>query len=69
MPRRWILALLFSLPLAAAAAVRFWGATESSPVQTPVAELKPGQWIWKGETAPVGPMAAVVSLTEQRVYA
>ncbi|KAF1708357.1 L,D-transpeptidase [Pseudoxanthomonas sacheonensis] len=70
MSRMWILALMFSLPLAAAAAaVRFWGAAESSPVQTPVAQLKPGQWIWKGETAPAGPMAAVVSLTEQRVYA
>ncbi len=68
MRRAWILAFVLCLPLAATAAVRFWGAAESSPVETAAAQLKPGEWVWLGDGAPSGPMVVVVSLTEQRAY-
>ena len=61
----FIFACTLALP---AAAVPTWGATQSSPVGTPPEALKPGEWIWDGDASPSGPMAAVVSLTEQRVY-
>lgn len=61
------LALLQAVP--APAAVPFWGAKTSSPIGTPAAELKPGEWYWGGLSKGWGPMAVVVSLTEQRAYA
>lgn len=53
------------------AAVPTWGAKQSSPVDTPPAQLKPGEWIWGGSEGfkGRGPMAVVVSLTEQLAYA
>ena len=68
MTRAWLIALLLCCPLSAMA-VPFWGAKQSSPVETPSAQLQPGEWIWDGDSAPDGPMAVVVSLTEQRAYA
>lgn len=70
MPRRLALVLLLLACALAppAGAVPVWGARASSPVGTPPATLKPGEWIWDGDASPSGPMAAVVSLTEQRVY-
>lgn len=71
--RRRLALLLALLPalviLPAWAAVPFWGARQSSDVDTPPAQLKPGQWIWGGDSKALGPMAVVVSLTEQRAYA
>ncbi|MFC3813960.1 L,D-transpeptidase [Lysobacter sp. GCM10012299] len=55
------------LCVSAVAAVPSWGARESSPANTPPAQLKPGQWIWGGDNR-AGPLAVVVSLTEQRAY-
>jgi len=52
----------------AVAGVPFWGARESSPADTSPANLKPGQWIWGGDSKALGPMAVIVSLTEQRAY-
>ncbi|WP_372016651.1 L,D-transpeptidase [Pseudoxanthomonas sp. 10H] len=60
--------LACSVPLPAGAAVPSWGAKASSPVGTPPQALRPGEWIWDGDASPSGPIAAVVSLTEQRVY-
>jgi hypothetical protein len=51
-----------------AQAVPFWGAKESSPADTPPAALKPGEFVWAPGIAPDGPIAVVVSLTEQRAY-
>lgn len=60
--------LLLCAALPGAAAVPFWGARQSSPVDTQPAALKPGQWVWGGDDKNAGPMAVVVSLTEQRAY-
>src|SRR5690349_10908641 len=59
------LALLASF---ASAAVPFWGARQSSSVDTPPAQLKPGEWVWGGDIKTMGPMTVIVSLTEQRGY-
>lgn len=61
------LALLLSLP-PVVLAVPFWGAKQSSPADTQPAQLKPGEWIWGGDNKSLGPMAVIVSLTEQRAY-
>jgi len=64
------LALVLGLALPGAVlAVPSWGARQSRPASTPVAELKPGEWIWGGVSKGWGPMAVIVSLTEQRAYA
>lgn len=57
---------LFSTPPAIAGP--FWGETRSLPAETDPASLKPGQFIWKGDAIPSGPIVVVVSLTEQRAY-
>jgi hypothetical protein len=64
-----LLALALSLLLAGMvhAAVPVWGARTSSPADTPLSQLKPGEWIWGGDNR-AGPIAVVVSLTEQRAY-
>jgi hypothetical protein len=51
-----------------AAAVPFWGARESSPADTAPSALKPGEFVWNPNVAPAGPIAVLVSLTEQRAY-
>ena len=58
---------LLLLPFCAQAAPS-WGAKVSSPAGTPPAALKPGEWVWGGDAKDMGPMAVVVSLTEQRAY-
>ena len=67
--RRTLLTLALGLTLAfnTASAVPFWGARQSSPASTPPSALKPGEWIWGGDSKQ-GPIAVVVSLTEQRAY-
>ncbi len=62
-----LLACCLLIPVAAGA-VPFWGAKQSSPVDTPAAALAPGEWIWGGDSKAMGPMAVLVSLTEQRAY-
>lgn len=54
--------------LAAARGEPHWGATSSQPVDTPPDLLRPGEWIWGGDSRALGPIAVVVSLTEQRAY-
>jgi L,D-transpeptidase-like protein len=64
------LAFLLLLGFATTAgAVPFWGARESSGADVAPADLKPGEWIWGGDNKTLGPMAVIVSLTEQRAYA
>src|SRR6201991_4168822 len=65
---RFILSTLLTASCALAHAVPFWGARESSSADTPPADLKPGDWIWGGDNKAMGPMAVIVSITEQRAY-
>lgn len=65
---RCILSTLWLAACTLAHAVPFWGARESSSVDTPPADLKPGEWIWGGDNKAMGPMAVIVSITEQRAY-
>lgn len=59
------LALLFAN---SASGVPFWGAKAPQPAGTDPATLKPGEFLWKGDAVPSGPIVVVVSLTEQRAY-
>jgi hypothetical protein len=54
--------------LAQAASVPFWGAKASVPIDTPINELKKGQFLWMGEAVASGPVVMVVSVNEQRAY-
>jgi hypothetical protein len=49
-------------------ATPFWGEKTSQPVDTVPVMLNPGQFIWKGDAVPSGPIVVVVSLVEQKVY-
>ena len=49
-------------------AAPFWGDKTSRPVDTVPIMLNPGQFIWKGDAVPSGPIVVVVSLIEQKVY-
>jgi hypothetical protein len=49
-------------------AVPFWGAKESLPDGTLPEAIKPGQFVWAADEVPSGPIAVIVSLTEQRAY-
>lgn len=64
----WLVLLLLASG-SAIGAVPSWGAKHSSPVDTPPSLLKPGEWIWGGAFRDRGPMAVIVSLSEQRAYA
>jgi len=67
--QRSIFVACFVLLLAgAASAVPFWGAKAPQPAGTDPATLKPGEFMWKGNAVPSGPIVVVVSLTEQRAY-
>ncbi|MEL1265877.1 L,D-transpeptidase [Pseudoxanthomonas putridarboris] len=61
------LLLLCSIASASATAP-FWGAKQSRSVDTPLGELGPGDWIWGGDDKAMGPMVAVASIDEQRLY-
>ena len=59
-----VFCLLISLP-----SFVFAQATSASvPADTPLSELKPGQFIWMPEVVPEGPLVMVISITEQRAY-
>lgn len=46
----------------------FWGSKASQSVDTELSNLKPGQFIWKGDAVPFGPMRAEVRIAEQKIY-
>jgi L,D-transpeptidase catalytic domain len=48
--------------------VPFWGAKSSVPIDTPISQLKKGEFLWMGEAVTTGPVVMVVSITEQRGY-
>lgn len=53
---------------ALADSVPFWGAKSSVSIDTPINQLKKGQFLWIGDAVSSGPMVMVVSITEQRAY-
>jgi lipoprotein-anchoring transpeptidase ErfK/SrfK len=71
MKRAMLLSIMggFSLLSAAQAdSVPFWGAKTSVPIDTPISQLKKGEFLWMGEAVTTGPVVMVVSVTEQRGY-
>lgn len=64
----WLFLLIHLLLPGNALATPSWGASTSRPAGTRPAELKSGEWVWGGDSKDMGPMAVVVSLTEQRAY-
>src|ERR1700691_1976651 len=53
---------------ALADSVPFWGAKFSVPIDTPINQLKKGEFLWMAEAVSSGPVVMVVSITEQRAY-
>jgi hypothetical protein len=51
-----------------ATSVPFWGAHASVSIDTPIEQLRPGEFIWMGDAVSSGPMVMVVSISEQRAY-
>ena len=68
MKKLGLLFIVLIVSSAPAVAAPSWGAATSSPVDTSPAALKPGEWVWGGDSKEMGPMAVVVSITEQRAY-
>jgi hypothetical protein len=60
--------LLALASVALADSVPFWGAKESVPAGTPIADLKKGQFLWMADAVTSGPVLMVVSITEQKAY-
>ena len=67
----WLVLSVTGVALSAPAladSVPFWGAKASVPIDTPINELKKGEFLWMGEAVTTGPVVMVVSITEQRAY-
>jgi len=67
----WLVLSVMGIALSAPAladSVPFWGAKASVPIDTPINELKKGEFMWMGEALTTGPVVMVVSITEQRAY-
>jgi hypothetical protein len=65
---RLLMVLLLCVTAESLLATPFWGATQSSPVDTPLDALAPGEFIWEGGVERDGPVVVVVSLPEQMAY-
>lgn len=63
-----VLASALLPPVALADSVPFWGALTSVPIDTPIDQLKQGQFLWMAGAVTSGPLVMVVSITEQRAY-
>jgi hypothetical protein len=55
-------------PPVLADSVPYGGAHASVPIDTPIGDLKKGQFLWMGGAVTNGPLVMVVSITEQRAY-
>jgi len=60
-------ALMLNAP-AHADSVPLWGAKASVPINTPLDQLRKGEFLWMGNAIESGPVVMVVSLNEQRAY-
>jgi hypothetical protein len=66
MPFRPVIAMLMACALAVPVCLAAQPPKATAPVEMPA--LKPGQFTWTPELAPLGPVVIVVSLPEQRAY-
>jgi len=67
----WLALCIMSVGVHAPAladSVPFWGAKASVPIDTPISQLKKGEFLWMAEAVTTGPVVMVVSITEQRAY-
>jgi L,D-transpeptidase catalytic domain len=67
----WLVLSVMGVALQAPAladSVPFWGAKASVPIDTPITQLKKGEFLWMAEAVTTGPVVMVVSITEQRAY-
>lgn len=64
----YLLAGMASGTPAYADSVPFWGAKASVPIDTPIDQLKKGQFLWMADAVTSGPIVMVVSITEQKAY-
>lgn len=62
---RWA---LVGMLLGSAGAASAADAIASRPIDTPVATLRPGQYIWDARVAPAGPVVIAVNLATQRAF-
>jgi hypothetical protein len=53
---------------AQADSVPFWGAKSSVSIDTTIDKLKKGEFVWIGDAFTSGPVAMVMSITEQKAY-
>jgi hypothetical protein len=61
-------AMLAAVLLVVVAVALAMDAKISAPIDTPPAQLKPGEFIWAPGVAPAGPLVMVISLDEQLAY-
>ena len=59
--------VVLSVP-ALSSSVPFWGAKASVSIDTPLNQLKKGEFLWMGAAVVTGPLVMVVSISEQRAY-
>jgi hypothetical protein len=61
-------ALLLVLILAASLTASAAGHTKGRAIQPFTPELKPGDYVWRPQISPAGPVVVIVSLPEQEMY-
>jgi hypothetical protein len=64
----WLALCIMSVGLYAPAladSVPFWGAKTSVPIDTPINQLKKGEFLWMAAAVTTGPVVTVVSIIEQ----
>ena len=66
--RTFFIIVLIVVLTSTATATPFWGDKTSRSVDTVPVMLNPGEFIWKGDAVPAGPIVVVVSLVEQKAY-
>jgi hypothetical protein len=60
-----VMAVALQAPPTLADSVPFLGAKASVPIDTPINQLKKGEFLWMAEAVSAGPVVMVVSVTEQ----
>lgn len=66
--RRHLIQVIFAFIACSPISVLAQGAKSSASIDTPLDQLKPGQFIWAPALVPNGPLVMVISISEQRGY-